>query len=233
MSIDNNRNLTDLLLEIYHKLYTHFGYRQWWPGETPFEIAVGAVLTQNTNWKNVEKAISCLKEKDYLSPLCIYNLSEIELKEVIRSAGFYNQKSQRLKVLTKWWLKRFGYSLTPDFNSFQGKERESVTTLRKELISLKGIGLETADSILLYALNLPTFVIDAYTLRALQRLGIHSGNSYASAKALFEESLPYDVKLFNDYHAQWVALGKHYCRKVPLCSGCPLFIMCSYGKRVG
>jgi len=211
--------VTDLP-DIYRRLHDHFGYRNWWPGDTPFEIVIGAILTQNTNWHNVERAISNLKASNALSPEAIIALPDDDLKVIIRSAGFFNQKAERLKSICRWWLVRSGSPV-------------DTGTLRRELLAIKGIGPETADCILLYALGKPVFVIDAYTTRALARLGLSNGRvKYEQLRAWFQRQLPPDPALYNDFHAQWVALGKEYCRMEPKCLTCPLREICEYGKRV-
>ncbi len=214
-------SLPALLIEIYHRLRTHFGYRNWWPGNTPFEIVVGAILTQNTNWANVEKAIANLKAADALSPEAILAMPPERLCALIRSSGFFNQKSKRLRDITQWWWNFQSTYKTPN--------SEDIKSIRSELLEINGIGPETADCILLYALNLTTFVIDSYTRRAAARIGITKGEiPYEPLKKLFENHLPKDLDLYNDYHAQWVALGKNYCRKIPLCRDCPLRELCKY-----
>lgn len=227
------QDLGAFLMEIYRRLYNHFGYRRWWPGESPFEVATGAILTQNTSWKNVERAIARLKEEGLLSPRKFVELTEQELAGIIKSSGFFNQKARRLRTLAEWWLKRVGNSLSPSslMDTNCDGQRVLLDVLRGELLALKGIGPETADSILLYAFGLPTFVVDAYTIRALRRMGIPISNSYYEVKRLFEENLPSDPALYNDYHAQWVALGKTFCRSQPRCAQCPVQNLCSTGNK--
>ncbi len=192
------------------------GPQQWWPGETPFEVVIGAILTQNTNWSNVEKAIRNLKAADRLSPNGIYELSTIELAQLIRPSGFFNVKAKRVKTFINWLFSRYEGDLSRMF-------RQDLQTLRDELLSVKGIGPETADSILLYAGNMPTFVVDAYTHRIFSRHGFISEEStYDEMKAFFEENLPEDVRLFNEYHALLVQIGKRYCKPKKACEPCPL-----------
>lgn len=213
-----------LIIGIYSRLINHFGYRNWWPGKTPFEIAVGAVLTQNTSWNNVERAITNLKAIGALDPGVLLNLSDSELKRTIRPAGFYNQKATRLKSLTSWWMANYD-SLSLD------RSEHNINQLRSELLAISGIGPETADSIILYAFGLPTFVVDAYTRRILERLGIIPVKStYNQIKQLFEISINRDEKLYNDYHAQIVMLGKTFCRTKPQCPDCPLLNICKFGQ---
>jgi endonuclease-3 related protein len=204
------------IIEIYHKLYHAFGPQHWWPGDSPFEIAVGAILTQNTNWANVEKAIASLKIKRALSAKGIHEMKTEKLALFIRPAGYFNVKARRLKA--------FIHFLINDYHGSMGRmKNEKLDTLRTKLLNVHGIGPETADSILLYALDKPVFVIDAYTKRVLSRHSvINHDESYERIQDLFHETLKRDTELFNEYHALFVRLGKTYCRKKPLCDGCPL-----------
>ena len=209
--------LMRILLNIYQSLYEAFGPQHWWPGDTPFEVAVGAILTQNTNWGNVEKAIQNLKNRDVLSAKVIYEMPVRELAELIRPSGYFNIKAQRLKSFMDFLMREYHGSM---------KKMKSGEThlLREQLLSVNGIGPETADSILLYALEKPVFVIDAYTKRVLSRHCIlDDGRSYDEFQALFHAILKKDEKLFNEYHALFVKLGKTFCRKSKsLCDTCPL-----------
>lgn len=207
---------TQRLNEMFDLLLGQFSPQNWWPGETPFEVMVGAVLTQNTNWKNVEKAIGNLKRKGLLSPENLHALPLSRLAEEIRPAGYYNIKAKRLRNLTTFIQERYGGDLAPMLNAESG-------TLREGLLSIKGIGPETADSILLYAANLPVFVIDTYTYRILRRHGMaDEEETYDELQALFMDHLPEDHRLFNEFHALIVRTGKDYCRKTPRCEHCPL-----------
>lgn len=210
------------LKNIYILLYDHFGKQNWWPAETPFEVIVGAILTQNTSWKNVEKSINTLKEKKLLSPDALYNLTNEELAFLIKSSGFYNLKAIRLKNFLNFF-KTYNF----DINNLKNADN-----IRKLLLAIKGIGKETADSIILYALNKPVFVVDAYTKRIFHRLGfIHSQKSdYDTVQNLFHSNLTKDANLFNEYHALIVETAKSYCRKKPLCALCPLNLICKYAK---
>ncbi|MCC7210772.1 MAG: endonuclease III domain-containing protein [Candidatus Brocadia sp.] len=209
-------NKAKTILKIYQTMLNTLGPQQWWPGETPFEVVIGAILTQNTNWSNVEKAIRNLKAADRLSPNGIYELSTIELAQLIRPSGFFNVKAKRVKTFINWLFSRYEGDLSRMF-------RQDLQTLRDELLSVKGIGPETADSILLYAGNMPTFVVDAYTHRIFSRHGFISEEStYDEMKAFFEENLPEDVRLFNEYHALLVQIGKRYCKPKKACEPCPL-----------
>ncbi len=208
----------EILSEIYQRLFKHFGPQGWWPGETPFEICVGAILTQNTNWQNVERAISRLKEYNLLEPQKLYELSLAELAELIRPAGYFRIKAQRLRNFLRFLNEEYAGSLERLF-------AEGLPRAREKLLSVSGIGPETADSILLYAGGLPVFVIDAYTRRILLRHGLATEEmDYYGLQELFHQNLPRDPKLFNEYHALLVACGKSYCRpRKPLCQKCPLW----------
>ncbi|MCL1882302.1 MAG: endonuclease [Defluviitaleaceae bacterium] len=206
------------LLKIYELLNAHYGDLKWWPAKTPYEIIVGAVLTQNTAWSNVEMAIANFG--DNLSPQFVLDSNIEKLKEIIRPAGFFNQKSVYLKTVTEWFAK---------YNFDVSKvRREPLEKLRPELLAVKGIGKETADSILLYAFELPTFVVDAYTVRLCERFSADVGKGYDSVKASFEAELPQCVDIYNNYHALIVINGKEHCRKSkPICDTCPLGQLCA------
>ena len=205
------------LMEMYNLLLTRFGSQNWWPAETETEVMVGAVLTQNTNWKNVEKAIENLKRKNLLSVDALHHLTATELAQEIRPAGYYNIKANRLKNLVDYIEDKY----SGDLSLFLGEE---TGNLRKGLLSVKGIGPETADSILLYAANRPVFVIDAYTHRILSRHGLvdEQAITYDELQSLFMDNLREDSSLFNEFHALIVRAGKDYCRRMPLCDRCPL-----------
>jgi len=208
------RPKTKVLLDIYQRLFRAFGPQHWWPGETPFEVAVGAVLTQNTAWENVEKATAVLKSRGLLTLERLARLSPTELAPLIRSTGYYNVKAARLAALLGWLRSQGGLA---------GLKRIPTPKLRSRLLACHGIGPETADSILLYALNRPVFVIDAYTRRILSRYGLAQGNEpYESLRTMFETSLPRRTRLFNEYHALLVRLAREHCRARPTCPACPL-----------
>ncbi|MEE9302846.1 MAG: endonuclease III domain-containing protein [Thiotrichaceae bacterium] len=202
----------------FTKLYKAYGDQHWWHADSTFEIMVGAILVQNTSWSNVELAIKQLKQHSALTPSAIVTTSDEQLAEWIRSSGFFNVKTQRLKNFTQWYLDQGGFAAldpldTPD--------------LREMLLLVKGIGKETADDILLYAFERSVFVIDAYTRRFFYRLGLINGDEpYDELQHLIELSLDRDVGLFNEYHALIVRHGKERCRKEPLCDGCPLDAIC-------
>ncbi|MHC4755241.1 MAG: endonuclease III domain-containing protein [Planctomycetota bacterium] len=202
--------------EIYKLLYESFGPQHWWPGETTFEIIIGAILTQNTNWKNVEKAIGNLKSAGLLTPEKIHDLDISQLAELIRPAGYFNIKAKRIKNFMDWL-----------FENYQGRleKLENISThrLREQLLTVNGIGAETADSILLYALEREIFVVDTYTARfAIRHQLIDPDADYEQISDLFQSNLPQDIKMFNEYHALIVRLGKEFCRPNPKCSDCPL-----------
>jgi len=218
--------LPDQLKEIYDLLFERFGPQKWWPGDTPFEIIIGAILTQNTSWSNVERAIANLKKARVLTPDKLHNLAPAKLAELIWPAGYYNIKARRLKNFLDWLFENHAGKL-------KNLEKIPTDVLRCELLSIKGVGQETADSILLYALNRPVFVVDAYTARIASRhhlidegadpSAVSSGsNHYGEIQGLFESNLSADVRLFNEYHALLVRLGKEFCRPSPKCDSCPL-----------
>ncbi len=203
--------------EIYQALFDRFGPQHWWPGDSPLEVMVGAVLTQNTNWTNVSRAIANLKAEGLLSLGVLHAMPAAMLADRIRPAGYYNLKAARLKNLLDFIVS--GY---PD--GLDGLFALETDLLREQLLKVKGIGPETADSIILYAAEKPVFVVDAYTHRILSRHGLISEEEgYDAIQEFFMDSLPGDVRLFNEYHALLVRLGKEHCRKKrPLCKGCPL-----------
>ena len=203
--------------EIYEILLDHFGPQGWWPGDTPFEIMVGAVLTQNTNWTNVSRAIDNLKKDNLLSFEDLNGLPMEVLAEKIRPAGYFNLKAARLKNLLNFIAREYHGSLEDLF-------AQDIQTLRQRILTVKGIGPETADSILLYAGGKPVFVVDAYTHRIFARHNITAEeDGYYEIQEYFALALPEDVELFNEYHALIVRLGKEFCKKSkPLCSRCPL-----------
>lgn len=204
------------LQDIYDQLLQAFGPQHWWPGENAFEVLVGAVLVQNTAWTNVAKVIRCLREEGLMSPKALYHLPDAELEELLRPVGYYRVKARRLKNVLRYCVTKYGGSLEKMFQT-------PLETLRQELLQINGVGPETADSILLYAGNLPTFVVDAYTHRIFARHGwVEPDADYYTLKEFFESQLEPDPQLYNEYHALLVRLGKEYCKKKPQCQGCPL-----------
>lgn len=204
------------LTEIYELMHNRYGPQHWWPGDSTFEIIVGAILTQNTNWANVEKAIANLTAADCLCPEKLYEMDRSELAEIIRPAGYYNIKAKRLSNFLTWLFKEHDGNL----DAIAGYD---VYSLREELLRINGIGPETADSICLYAFDKPIFVVDTYTCRVLVRHGlIEPEAGYEQIREFFEAALPNDTALFNEYHALLVQVGKNHCKPKPKCQGCPL-----------
>ena len=208
--------ISDKSMAMYGAMRGRFGGLGWWPGDGVLEICVGAILTQNTNWTNVEKAIANLLADRCMSISAIHAKTPAELAELIRPAGYFNVKAGRLKNFIDFVRAGFG----DDIEAFLGRP---IEVLRRELLSVNGVGPETADSMILYAAGKATFVVDAYTRRILSRHGLIDGwEDYETIRTMFESSLPRKVKLWNDYHAQLVAVGKNYCKPKPRCKGCPL-----------
>jgi len=212
-----NSSLDILLYKVFTSLYNAFGPQHWWPGETSLEVVIGAVLTQNTNWKNVEKAIYNLKVNNMLSVEGILENKEV-LSDIIKPAGYYRVKAVHIiSVMEK--IKKY--------NSVEELLRLPIGKLREELLSIKGIGLETADSIILYAGNYPIFVVDSYTRRIFSRLGIIDGNeTYEKIQNIVMKNFPKETYIHNEFHALLVELGKRNCKKVPIHNGCPLYSLC-------
>jgi endonuclease-3 related protein len=206
-----------MLTEVYRRLFDTFGPQHWWPGETRFEMIVGAMLTQNTSWQNVKKAIHNLREADLLEPHALYAVPVEELEELIRPAGYFRVKAVRLRSILKVIVERYDGSLDAMFST-------SLPELRRQLLEVHGVGPETADSILLYAGGLPSFVVDTYTHRIFARHGwIGFDADYDQIKDYVESELPQEVPLYNEFHAMLVRVGKDYCRKTnPKCAECPL-----------
>ena len=199
---------------------TRYGSQHWWPAQEPFEVIVGAILTQSAAWGNVEKAIANLKSAEALSPKALRRLSLSEVAALIRPCGYYNAKALKLRSFAHWLGEHFNDNLSQLFAS-------DINYLRQQLLSIYGIGQETADSIILYAAGKPIFVIDAYTRRIINRIGLApDGNSYSAYQTLFMNNLPADVRLFNEYHALLVCLAKDACRSRPLCQQCCLSNIC-------
>jgi len=205
----------DQLMRVYERLLARFGPQKWWPARSPFEVMVGAVLTQNTAWTNVEKAIRNLRAAGLLSARKLVGAPRDVVAELVRPSGYYNVKADRLLSFARWFWERYGGRVS----AMRGATQE----LRAELLAVRGIGEETADSMLLYALGRPVFVVDAYTRRVLVRHGLLGAKApYSEVQRFFEERLPRDASLYNEFHALWVALGKDVCRPSPRCEVCPL-----------
>lgn len=214
--IKKAENHKKILNEMYSTLYNAFGPQYWWPGETPFEVAVGAILTQNTSWGNVEKAINNLKRNGVFRINTLHKMQNKQLASLIKPVGYFNIKTKRLKEFMNFLVSNYK-------GSVKKMGTEDTQLLRNRLLSVNGIGPETADSILLYALEKPVFVIDAYTKRIMQRHKLVSDKTtYHELQTLFHENLPQDTGLFNEYHALFVKLGKDYCKTKPKCRECPL-----------
>lgn len=230
----------NLYQQIFDKLHSTYGNQNWWPvtgkGHVPeysggpknekhkFEIIIGAILTQNTAWKNVEKAIKHLNKNNLMSVDVIRKVKREKLGKLIRSAGYFNQKSERLKTIADYLHKNYNGSIKRLFD-------KPIEQLRQELLSIKGIGPETADSIILYSSRKPIFVIDAYTKRIFSRIGVCEETCrYDELQSKFHQNLEKDEKLFNEYHALLVELAKQNCRKTPICSTCPIRQNCNYYK---
>lgn len=206
------------LLRIYRKLLKHFGKQHWWPAATRFEMIIGAILVQRTTWKNVEHVIKSLKDKDLVRPNSLASAALERVEDLIRPIGFYKQKAKRIVDVARYLVENYGGSLDKLLN-------KAEDALRKELLSLKGIGLETADSILLYAANKLVFPIDAYTKRVCKRLGLKELECEKQRKS-FQKNLPKDLEVYREFRALIVRLGKTYCKSKPLCSNCPLTNEC-------
>jgi len=205
-----------LLSKIFDSLYATFGPQHWWPAEGVFEVVVGAILTQNTAWTNVEKAIENLRSAGCLTPESLRGVSTEKLARLLRPSGYFNIKAERLKSFIDFLYQQY----SGDIHRMLGEE---PYLLRQKLLRVKGIGPETADSILLYAGGFPWFVVDAYTRRILSRHGLVADEvSYQGLQDFFMNTLPRDTKLYNEYHALMVRLGKDVCRREPLCEQCPL-----------
>lgn len=202
-----------------------YGRQQWWPADSPFEVMLGAILTQNTNWSNVEKALALLKQQVRLNPEALLSLSTVDLEICLKPSGYFRVKTQRIQNYCRWYLVQGAYS---------GLDRLATPELREQLLKVQGIGPETADDILLYAFNRPVFVIDAYTRRLLQRLGLIQGQEkYEYCRQLFETQLPKSVDLYKQYHALIVIHAKQQCRKTkPVCHACQLVQDCFYQEKI-
>lgn len=202
--------------QLFETLITAFGPQGWWPGETPFEIALGAILTQNTAWTNVARVIADLKAEGLLHPRALQELPQAELARRLRPVGYYNLKAARVHNFLAVFARFFDGAL-------HQLDAWDTEVLRRRLLEVKGIGPETADSILLYAFQRPTFVVDAYTFRILGRHAlVWDPCSYEELRQFFLDHLPRDLSLFQEFHALLVRLGKDYCRPTPRCQGCPL-----------
>ena len=210
-------------LQIFETLLTAYGHQQWWPAESPFEMMVGAILTQNCNWKNVEQAIGNLKAANMLDAASIACADHEQLAEVIRPSGFFNQKACRLQLFSRFYIAH---------GEISGLRKQPMAEMRLQLLALSGIGPETADSMLLYALRKPIFVVDAYTRRIFTRLGLLPEKiDYDGIQNYFHHQLEPQLSLFQEYHALIVEHAKRHCRNRQLCEKCPLLNSCNYSKQ--
>ena len=225
----DGRPNAELLMQVYNRLFQRYGPQGWWPGEGPLDVVIGAILTQSAAWTNVEKALQNLKDADCWSLDAINRCAQEELASIIRPSGYFNAKARKLKAFAHHVCHHYGGHLEAFFD-------QEMVELRSELLSIHGIGPETADDILVYAAGKPSFVIDAYTRRIMDRLGligmIESGKktSYEECQAVFQESLPAGVQLFNEYHALLDQHAKVACTKIPSCADCCLLDLCRTGR---
>ncbi len=214
-------------MEVYRRLHRRFGPQHWWPAETRFEVIIGAILTQSAAWTNVEKAIANLKGVGVLWPAALRDIPLSHLAQLVYPSGYFNAKAKKIRAFVEYLGEHYADDLDALFS-------QETPALRRELLSVHGIGEETADSIILYAAHRPAFVIDAYTRRIMNRLGLPlEEDTYGAYQRLFTRALPQDLKLYNEYHALLVALGKEVCRKEPLCRRCCLRPLCAYARRSG
>ncbi len=219
MQIICEGNIKTQLLDLYQQLQSEHGKLRWWPADTPFEVALGAILTQATAWRNVEKALDNLKAADKFTPEKINKLNQDELEELVRPSGYFRVKAKKVRAFVEHLIER----------PMSAMFKQDVPELREELLSIFGVGPETADSIILYAAEKPSFVVDTYTYRLVSRLGWVEGNfHYERLRALFMDNLPHDVELFNEYHALVVRHGARVCKKTPECIACCLQENCDY-----
>lgn len=204
----------DSLMELYNRMFAVYGHQDWWPSNSGWETAAGAVLTQNTSWQNVDKALRNLIQASALDPHEILAMEAEKLQRLIRPSGYYKMKTLKLKALAEWWIKNLDSSGNPQEKDF--------TRLRNSLLSIHGVGPETADCIMLYCFRRPSFVIDAYTRRVMNRhFGTPPDCPYETMRSLFMDNLPHDTRLFNEFHALFVQTGKMHCRKPECLPGCP------------
>jgi len=224
---EDNGRIRRILIEIYDRLLEEYGPQHWWPADTRLEVIIGAILTQSTAWSNVTKAIANLKETGSLNIQVLSRMPDAELAALIRPVGYYNSKAKKLKAFISHLETRFDGRLNLLLKG-------EMSSLRQELISIYGIGDETADSIILYAAEKPIFVVDSYTRRLLLRMNlIHNKAKYGELQGLFMRSLPHQTTLFQEYHALIVEHCKERCLSVPVCDTCPLLGLCRYPRRGG
>lgn len=220
--VGNSRSALQIRMDsFYERLYSKYGNTGWWPADSRDEVIIGAILTQNTSWKNVEISLDKMREKGVLSLLAISSADQALLRETIRSSGFYNQKSERLMEISRSIVNTYG-----NVGKMMEADIYGITTF---LSQLKGVGQETLDSILLYALDRPVFVVDKYTIRILSRIGIQGIDGIDSIKKMVHEHLGNDVEKLKNLHGMIVYLGKDFCKAKPECSGCPVKDVCDFG----
>ena len=226
-ALDGRTEMSDLLIEVYRRLFSQYGPQGWWPAESRFEVIVGAILTQSTAWVNVEKALASMRSAGCWTFEAIAALPVEELAEVIRSSGYFNAKARKLQAFASHVLELYGGDL-------DGMFQQDVADLRSELLSIHGIGEETADDIIVYAAEKPSFVMDSYTRRIVDRMGLTpegKNQGYRSYQSLFQDNLPNDTPLFNEYHALLDHHAKVTCTKrEPRCGQCCLAELCPTGR---
>ena len=211
-SMQQTQDNSSLINHVFDTLKQHYGHFDWWHRDKPYEVMLGAILVQNTNWKNAEKALNNLGER--LSPRAIAMMPEDELGQLIRPSGYYNQKAKKIKALNHWF-EQYDYKI-------QKARAVDLPLLRDELLAIKGVGYETADAILVYAIGKPSFVIDAFTRRIFTRNKLTVPKGYEAFRVMMEESLPLSTELYAYYHGLMVEHAQQFCKKTPLCQGCPL-----------
>ncbi len=222
-------NRSEILLEIYNTLQNKFGNQNWWPSKTPFETILGTILTQNVSWMNASKAVKNLDERGLLDEKKLWTTPVEEIAPLIKSSRYYNQKSKKIKDFMDFFYLYYN-------NDLEKMKEKDTSSLRTQLLQIRGFGKETVDSILLYACEKPIFVIDTYTIRIFHRFGIFNEDiTYDDAQAFFKRELPLDVNLYNDFHAQIVNLGNLFCKKTPFCEQCPICkigqdLQCEYAR---
>jgi len=218
--------MAERLMEVYDRFYAAYGPQHWWPGETPFEVIAGAILTQSAAWTNVEMALANMRAAGCWSLGAVHQLPEAELAQLVRSSGYFNAKARKLKAFAAHVADNY----QGDLDQFLSK---STKPLRDELLSIHGIGDETADDIMVYAAGKPSFVIDTYTRRIMDRVGMTAEGEllkYRDYQAVFHDNLPHDTQLFNEFHALWDRHAKESCAKTPRCQGCCLLDICATGQ---